>query len=221
VGQWRRQGLADIPGEQISDVAKMLRLQCSTKALAPLSSCWPDALQHGRDFPNRYLNTGVILDRITQATSGIAVLTARDNMRDYHLVTANCQTFVLEVMKEIIDHSGPNDTPVTPSGITDAMDLMNPGWPIALRSFSFLLVALGMIPVALRILWMRYSGAIVNELDLTCEFAMALGICAAKMLSTDTRFIQRRSKFACFVFENRTLMQFVDLYGPATSAEPV
>jgi hypothetical protein len=142
-------------------------------------------------------------------------------MRDYHLVTANCQTFVLEVMKEIIDHSGPNDTPVTPSWITDAMDLMSPEWPITLRSFSFLLVALGMIPVALRMLWMRYSGAIVNELDLPYEFTMALGVCAAKMLSTDTRFIQRRSKFACFVFENRTLMQFVDLYGPATSAEPV
>jgi hypothetical protein len=128
----------------------MIRLQYSTKALPPLSSCWPDSLQHGKDLPDRYLNTGVVLDRITQVPNGVAAITARNNMRDYHLLTANCQTFVLEVMKEIIEHSGPNDTPVTPPGNTVTTGLMSSKRPIALGSFSFLLVALGMFPLALR-----------------------------------------------------------------------
>jgi hypothetical protein len=136
-------------------------------------------------------------------------------MRDYHLVTANCQTFVLEVMKEIVDHSGPNDTPVTPPGNTVTMDLMSSRRPIALGSFSFLLIALGMFPLALRMFWLRYSGAFAIENDLASEAVTALCVCAAKILRTDTQFIQRRSTFACFVFENRNLMEYVDLYGPA------
>jgi hypothetical protein len=215
VGQWRRQSLADIPGEQISDVAKMLRLQYSTKAFPSLSSCWPDSLQHGKDLPDRYLNTGIVLDRITQVTNCVAALTARNNMRDYHVLTANCQTFVLEVMKGIIEHSGPNGTPVTPPGNTFTTGLMSSKRPIALGSFSFLLVALGMFPLALRMFWLRYSGAIAIENDLMSELVTVLCVCAAKMLRTDTQFIQRRSTFACFVFENRTLMEHVDLYGPA------
>jgi hypothetical protein len=160
--------------------------------------------------------TGIVLDCITQITNGIAALTARNNMRDYHLITANCQTFVLKVRNEIVAHGGPNGTPVTPPRNTVTLGLMSPMRSITLGSFSCLLVVSGMFPLGLWMLWMRYPGAISINFDLTCyEFATLLYVCLAKMLHTDIQFTQRRSTFACFVFDDRTLMEYVDLYLPA------
>jgi hypothetical protein len=152
----------------------------------------------------------IILDHSTQNTDGLVALAARNNTKEYHLITSNCQTFVLEVIKKIVVHSSLDDTLFEN---TVMMGIGDPEWPIAFGSLLLMLAPLGMLPLALRIFSILISGADVVESGITHDCIMALCVCVGKLLRTDTRFVKQRSTFGYFVVENRDLMYHIDIYG--------